>query len=976
MKLPHKKVMSQFLNVELALNGRGRFCGKMNKVEAGEVFGDWQYHREIGSGGFGLVTAWKNQITSEMLVIKQCKQKLDPRNKGRWQDEIQLMNSNKHINLVAGRPIPTEIENALRSPEPLLGLEYCESDLRKLLGNAIHSCGLKEKMVVNILKDVSCGLEFLHKKNIVHRDLKPENILLCHQGNNVIYKITDLGYAKQLDARSICMSFVGTIQYLAPELYDYQSGYNRTADYWSFGTVIFECITGTRPFLLTEHAFQWPKLIKDKSDQHIWGYNDDLSNSVKFCADIPSPNHMCPPLLDAFKNWLQMVLKHDPKTRGKNEKGEIICYTTISSILDMKIIHILNVLTCIDVAYECRPDDCGSHLKAFLKEHTGIPIKNQLILFPCGDELEDDDSLERCHQQPDLIYLFNKNKRAEHNINIFLSQRVRELAGSPDELRKYPDLKLYWSHSLYDCSKMASEYEQLLRGQRALMINMVRTKYKKCEQLKEEFVKAAIRLDSIINIYEESYNCDLQFYKKTDLTEEEASFLEEWRVMYDEVKSFAECINNDILKEITQVQEQCSQLQQSPLISEQKQNELEELSCQAEKKVDKLRRAPPEYKDKKHDSKHIYEIIMKCVSEKERLLRIFYEHLKKVVVNRYKLTDLINKISEQNQVLKDKADIILKRQLYRQGLLWRLFGSQLSSPGSSMTSNNSFIPSMMSKLDTADESESSSQIIDDMEDTFKKLENLLNNEDEQGSDIPSPPNDKYGPVRSATVDGSSTQKACINKEPLRNRRESAPASYSLPEDSFHRPGSHVRPSHDISIPRIPRVFSEERGPISVSPSGMNRSSVRVSNIQTHTRHPNYSSVQQPASYPYQGPQSLEYRRNPVPEYGPTITEHLHTSNSHLTRQGHVYFCDLNKHQHTSLSSSPSSASELCVLNPVTINDSTHFGTMSGYRDTPIPGPSPNASYLNNTDFYNQGYFKNGHIRSTNVGGRTTPGART
>lgn len=272
-----------------------------------------------------------------------------------------------------------------------------------------------------------------------------------------------------------------------------------------------------------------------------------------------------------------MVLKHDPKTRGKNEKGEIICYTTISSILDMKIIHVFNVLTCNDVAYECRHDDRGSHLKAFLKEQIGIPIENQLILFLCGDELKDDDSLERCHQQPDLIYLFNKNKRAEHNINIFLSQRVRELAGSPDELRKYPDLKLYWSHSLYDCSKMASEYEQLLRGQRALMINMVRTKYKKCEQLKEEFVKAAIRLDSIINIYEESYNCDLQFYKKTDLTEEEASFLEEWRVMYDEVKSFAECINNDILKEITQVQEQCSQLQQSPLISEQKQNELEEL---------------------------------------------------------------------------------------------------------------------------------------------------------------------------------------------------------------------------------------------------------------------------------------------------------------------------------------------------------------------------------------------------------------
>ena len=69
--------------------------------------------------------------------------------------------------------------------------------------------------MLNILGNVSCGLQFLHKKRIIHRDLKPENILLCHKGNDAIYKITDLGYAKQLDAtKSIAMSFVGTIQYL------------------------------------------------------------------------------------------------------------------------------------------------------------------------------------------------------------------------------------------------------------------------------------------------------------------------------------------------------------------------------------------------------------------------------------------------------------------------------------------------------------------------------------------------------------------------------------------------------------------------------------------------------------------------------------------------------------------------------------------------------------------------------------------
>ena len=66
-----------------------------------------------------------------------------------------------------------------------------------------------------MLRDVSCGMRFLHEDmQIIHRDLKPENILLCHRDNETVYKITDLGYAKRIDVNSICMSFVGTLQYL------------------------------------------------------------------------------------------------------------------------------------------------------------------------------------------------------------------------------------------------------------------------------------------------------------------------------------------------------------------------------------------------------------------------------------------------------------------------------------------------------------------------------------------------------------------------------------------------------------------------------------------------------------------------------------------------------------------------------------------------------------------------------------------
>lgn len=85
-----------------------------------------------------------------------------------------------------------------------------------MLGNRAHCCGLQEQTVISILQDVSCGLAFLHKQKIIHRDLKPENILLSYKDGATVpvFKITDLGYAKVMDASSIAMSFVGTIQYL------------------------------------------------------------------------------------------------------------------------------------------------------------------------------------------------------------------------------------------------------------------------------------------------------------------------------------------------------------------------------------------------------------------------------------------------------------------------------------------------------------------------------------------------------------------------------------------------------------------------------------------------------------------------------------------------------------------------------------------------------------------------------------------
>ncbi|ODN06025.1 Inhibitor of nuclear factor kappa-B kinase subunit alpha [Orchesella cincta] len=93
-----------------------------------------------------------------------------------------------------------------------------KSNLRPTLQHAPHL--LSSENLVHSIKNWSRHLvAFI--KSIIHRDLKPENILIFYDtGNNVVYKLSDLGFAKDLsNSSNLCSTVVGTLQYLAPEIY-------------------------------------------------------------------------------------------------------------------------------------------------------------------------------------------------------------------------------------------------------------------------------------------------------------------------------------------------------------------------------------------------------------------------------------------------------------------------------------------------------------------------------------------------------------------------------------------------------------------------------------------------------------------------------------------------------------------------------------------------------------------------------------
>ena len=190
---------------------------------------------ELGRGGMGVVYKAKHLNLKRIIALKLMLGD-DPLNKARFLAEGQVIAALKH-------PYVVEVYDFGESSiGPYIAMEY----LPKGTFSSLLELGLTPRVAAEQIAKIAMGVGAAHNLNIVHRDLKPGNVLIDANGSP---KVTDFGLAKQSTSDlTMTQDAAGTPAYMAPEQARAMKFVGPPADVWSLGVMLYESLTGKRPF--------------------------------------------------------------------------------------------------------------------------------------------------------------------------------------------------------------------------------------------------------------------------------------------------------------------------------------------------------------------------------------------------------------------------------------------------------------------------------------------------------------------------------------------------------------------------------------------------------------------------------------------------------------------------------------------------------------------------------------------------------
>ncbi|XP_058796688.1 ribosomal protein S6 kinase 2 beta isoform X2 [Phymastichus coffea] len=248
-----------------AMDSQSNGCSESHEIEVKDVVREGHEKAEpkhfellkvLGQGSFGKVFLVRKTVGKDkgtlyaMKVLKKATLKV--RDRVRTKMERNILVDVEH-------PFIVRLHYAFQTEGKLyLILDFLRGgDLFSRLSKQLM---FTEEDVKFYLAELALALDHVHSLGIIYRDLKPENILLDTEGH---IALTDFGLSKQPLDDTQTYSFCGTVEYMAPEIVN-RKGHSFAADWWSFGVLMFEMLTGALPFQGSNRKETMTQILKAK----------------------------------------------------------------------------------------------------------------------------------------------------------------------------------------------------------------------------------------------------------------------------------------------------------------------------------------------------------------------------------------------------------------------------------------------------------------------------------------------------------------------------------------------------------------------------------------------------------------------------------------------------------------------------------------------------------------------------------------
>jgi predicted ATPase len=246
-------------------------------LTSGAKLGPYEIVGPLGAGGMGEVYRARDARLDRSVAIKilPAAFSTDSDRLHRFEQEARSASALNHPNIV------TIYALGLDASTHYIAMELVEGKtLRELLASGL----LPIRKAIEIAAQVAEGLAKAHEAGITHRDLKPENLMVSHDG---VVKILDFGLAKlappngELSDMSTTLArqtqlglVLGTVEYMSPEQ---ASGHRLDfrSDQFSFGSVLYEMVTGKRAFQRSTAAETLVAILREQPEL-IGGQNPDV----------------------------------------------------------------------------------------------------------------------------------------------------------------------------------------------------------------------------------------------------------------------------------------------------------------------------------------------------------------------------------------------------------------------------------------------------------------------------------------------------------------------------------------------------------------------------------------------------------------------------------------------------------------------------------------------------------------------------